>query len=155
MKANAGSMNKSRPTRERSVMIRPLLVLAAFFVLTLGVATGSFAAEPFAPVMAQIQNMTRGPGLYLNLLKFVPVVFIYLLWVKTTDWVEHDTNELNNLKFGIWHSIMFFPACSGSCSRWRCRFTFWGWGSWSWRIQRRYLHMYLCVIRRSPTTKKC
>ena len=43
--------------------------------------------------------MTRGPGLYLNLFKFVPVVLIYLLWAWTTDWVEHDTKELNNLKF--------------------------------------------------------
>ena len=94
-------------------MIRPLLALFTFFVLTLGVAAGSSAAEPFSPVLAQIQNMTRGPGLYLNLFKFVPVVLIYLLWARTTDWVEHDTKELNNLKFGIWHSAIFFSGVLG------------------------------------------
>ena len=57
--------------------------------------------------------MTRGPGLYLNLFKFVPVVLIYLLWAWTTDWVEHDTKELNNLKFGIWNSVIFFSGVLG------------------------------------------
>ena len=77
-------------------MIRPFLALVIFFVLTLGFAAGSSAAEPFFPVLAQIQKMSRGPGMYLNLFKFVPVVLIYLLWARTTDWVEHDTKELNN-----------------------------------------------------------
>jgi general secretion pathway protein E len=57
--------------------------------------------------------MTRGPGLYLNLFKFVPVVLIYLMWARTTDWVEHDTKELNNLKFGIWNSAVFFSGALG------------------------------------------
>ena len=48
--------------------------------------------------------------MYLNLFKFVPVVLIYLLWAWTTDWVEHDTQELNNLKFGIWNSVVFFSG---------------------------------------------
>ena len=91
-------------------MIRPFLALFTFLVLTLGAAAGSYAAEPFAPLLAQIQHMTRGPGLYLNLFKFVPVVLIYLLWARTTDWVEHDTKELNNLKFGVWNSAVFFSG---------------------------------------------
>ena len=52
-----------------------------------------------APILAQAPNISRGPGLYLNLFKFIPVVLIYLLWTWTTDWVEHDTKELNNVKF--------------------------------------------------------
>ena len=64
-------------------------------------------------VLAQIPHMTRGPGLYLNLFKFVPVVLIYLLWAWTTDWVEHDTKDLNNLKFGIWNSVIFFSGVLG------------------------------------------
>lgn len=94
-------------------MIRPFLAFVTFLVLTLGAAAGSSAAEPFSPVLAQIQHMTRGPGLYLNLFKFVPVVLIYLLWARTTDWVEHDTKELNNLRFGIWHSVIFFSGVLG------------------------------------------
>ena len=55
----------------------------------------------------------RGPGMYLNLFKFVPVVLIYLLWAWTTDWVEHDTKELNNLKFATWNSVVFFSGVLG------------------------------------------
>ena len=45
--------------------------------------------------------------------KFVPVVLIYLLWAWTTDWVEHDTKDLNNVKFGIWNSVVFFSGVLG------------------------------------------
>ncbi len=38
---------------------------------------------------------------------------VYLLWTWTTDWVEHDTNELNNLKFGTWNSAVFFSGVLG------------------------------------------
>ena len=55
----------------------------------------------------------RGPGFYLNLFKFIPVVVIYLLWTWTTDWVEHDTKELNNLKFALWNSVVFFSGVLG------------------------------------------
>ena len=41
-------------------MIRPFLAILTFVVLTLGVAAGSYAAEPFSPVLAQIQHMSRG-----------------------------------------------------------------------------------------------
>ena len=51
--------------------------------------------------------------MYLNLFKFVPVLLIYLLWVWTTDWVEHDTQELNNLKFATWNSVVFFSGVLG------------------------------------------
>ncbi len=38
---------------------------------------------------------------------------VYLLWSWTTDWVEHDTKELNNLKFGMWNSAVFFSGVLG------------------------------------------
>jgi type II secretory ATPase GspE/PulE/Tfp pilus assembly ATPase PilB-like protein len=57
--------------------------------------------------------MSRGPGMYLNLLKFIPVLLIYILWAWTTDWVEHDTQELNNLKFAVWNSAVFFSGVLG------------------------------------------
>ena len=81
-------------------MFRLSLAFFAFFVLVFGAAGQVSAAEPLPIVLAQIHNMTRGSGLYLNLFKFVPVVLIYILWAWTTDWVEHDTKDLNNLKFG-------------------------------------------------------
>src|SRR4051794_29642784 len=94
-------------------MIRPSLVLATFLVLVLGGAAGADAAEFLSPILAQAPNLSRGPGFYLNLYKFIPVVVIYLLWAWTTDWVEHDTKELNNVKFATWNTVVFFAGVLG------------------------------------------
>ena len=94
-------------------MFRLSLAFFAFLVLVFGAAGQVSAAEPLPIVLAQIHNMTRGTGLYLNLFKFVPVVLIYILWAWTTDWVEHDTKDLNNLKFGVWNSAVFFSGVLG------------------------------------------
>ncbi|MGC8640235.1 MAG: GspE/PulE family protein [Isosphaeraceae bacterium] len=94
-------------------MIRPFLVLALVLVATLGAAAGVDAAEVFSPLLAQAPNISRGPGFYLNLYKLVPVLVVYLLWTWTTDWVEHDTRELNNLKFATWNSVVFFSGVLG------------------------------------------
>jgi len=91
-------------------MFRPFLALLTFLVLSLGVAAASDAAELFPGLLAQLPHMQRGPGMYLNLLKFIPVVIVYLLWAWTTDWVEHDTQDLNNTRFAVWNSAIF---CSG------------------------------------------
>jgi general secretion pathway protein E len=94
-------------------MFRLPLALFAFCILVFGAGSVVQAAEPLPVVLAQIHNMTRGTGLYLNLFKFVPVVLIYILWAWTTDWVEHDTKDLNNLKFGVWNSVVFFSGALG------------------------------------------
>ena len=94
-------------------MIRPSLVLFSFLALTLGAAAASQAAEILPMLLAQSPGIVRGPGMYLNLLKFIPVVLIYIMWAWTTDWVEHDTQDLNNLKFGTWNSAMFFSGVLG------------------------------------------
>lgn len=94
-------------------MYRVLTVLLIFLLLTLGLATTSQAADAFPAIIAQIPNMYRGPGMYLNLFKFVPVVIVYLLWAWTTNWVEHDTRELNNLKFAVWNGVSSLRVSSG------------------------------------------
>jgi type II secretory ATPase GspE/PulE/Tfp pilus assembly ATPase PilB-like protein len=95
-------------------MTRPSLVLWTFLFAILGLAAASEAAEAVPLILAQLPNFSgRGPGMYLNLLKFIPVLAIYLLWVRTTDWVEHDTQELNNLKFATWNSVIFFSGVLG------------------------------------------
>jgi general secretion pathway protein E len=94
-------------------MIRPLLVLATVILAILGAVAGADAAELLVPVLAQAPSISRGPGFYLNLYKFIPVVVIYLLWTWTTDWVEHDTKELNNVKFALWNSVVFFSGVLG------------------------------------------
>jgi general secretion pathway protein E len=96
-------------------MYRLFPALLAFLVLSLFAVTASQAAEPASDffMLAQIPNMTRGPGMYLNLFKFVPVVIIYILWAWTTNWVEHDTKELNNVRFAVWNSAVFFSGVLG------------------------------------------
>jgi general secretion pathway protein E len=94
-------------------MIRVFLALVTFGVVTFGAAAGADAAEPIASILAQIPHMSRGPGMYLNLFKFIPVVLVFLLWARTTDWVEHDTQDLNNLRFGLWNSVVFFSGALG------------------------------------------
>ncbi len=94
-------------------MIRPFLVLATFLIVTLGVVAGAEAADLLSPLLAQSPGVARGPGFYLNLYKFIPVVVIYLLWTWTTDWVEHDGKTLNNLKFETWNSVVFFSGVLG------------------------------------------
>ena len=82
-------------------MIRPRLVLATLALLTLGAAAGADAAELPGVLLAQSKGLVRGPGLYLNLLKFLPVLAVYLLWAWTTYWVDDDAKELNNLRFEL------------------------------------------------------
>jgi general secretion pathway protein E len=94
-------------------MNRQFAALVTFLIVTFGFAATAGADEWAPIVLAQVSNMSRGPGMYLNLFKFVPVVLIYILWAWTTDWVEHDTQELNNLKFPIWNSAVFFSGVLG------------------------------------------
>src|SRR5262249_50875558 len=100
-------------SEERPAMIRPSLVLSTTLILILGGAVAAQAAELVPVVLAQSQTVPRGPGFYLNLFKFIPVVLIYLLWAWTTDWVEHDTQDLNNPRFGLWNSVVFFSGVLG------------------------------------------
>ncbi len=94
-------------------MIRLFLVLATVVLLVLGAAAGAEAAEHLGPILAQSPSIVRGPGFYLNLYKFIPVLVIFLLWTWTTDWVEHDTKDLNNVKFATWNSVIFFSGVLG------------------------------------------
>ena len=94
-------------------MFRLSLAFFAFFVLIFGAAAAVHAAEPLPAILAQIPNMTRDTGMYLNLFKFVPVVLIYILWAWTTDWVEHDTKDLINPRFGLWNSVVFLSGVLG------------------------------------------
>src|SRR4051812_8335575 len=69
-------------------MIRPRLTLATFALVALGLSTGVDAAETALALFAQTADVPRGPGLYLNLFKFLPVLVIYVLWVWSTHWVD-------------------------------------------------------------------
>ena len=40
--------------------------------------------------------------------KLLAIWLLFLIWVKSADWVNRDT-QLNNLGYGTWNPILFFP----------------------------------------------
>jgi type II secretory ATPase GspE/PulE/Tfp pilus assembly ATPase PilB-like protein len=99
-------------------MFRPRIAVATFALATLGLATTAGAADLTGFLLAQSSSIVRGPGFYLNLLKFIPVLAIYLLWAWTTYWVDDDTRELNNIRFEMWNSVVFFTGLLGFALFW-------------------------------------
>lgn len=70
-------------------------------------------ADAFSAVLAQVDKMDRGPGFYVNLYKFVPIVLLYLIWVWTTAWVDRDARELGNENRPLWNAAVFFSGIVG------------------------------------------
>ena len=101
-------------------MIRPRLALATLLLVLFGFAHAADAAEAAWFLFAQsaAMNTQRGPGFYLSLFKFLPVLAIYMMWVKSSDWVDDDCRELNNLKFELWNSVVFFTGVLGLAMVW-------------------------------------
>ncbi len=136
-------------------MNRQFAALVTFLVVTFGFAAAAGAEEYFPAVLAQVPNMSRGPGLYLNLFKFVPVVLIYILWAWTTNWVEHDTQELNNLKFAIWNSAVFFSGVLGLVLALAIPIYFLGLGLLLLAYFIPLFTYIYAATRPCPTTRKC
>ncbi len=80
--------------------------------------TASRTSRVFLLAQSAAMSSLRGPGFYLNLFKFVPVLLLYLLWARTTYWVDHDCRELNNLKFETWNSVVFLTGLLGFALLW-------------------------------------
>src|SRR4051812_36540197 len=100
-------------------MIRPRLALATFALTTLGAAAGADAAELVGAVLlAQAPGIQRGPGMYMDLLKFFPVLAVFLLWAWTTYWVDDDAKNLNNQKFATWNTVIFLSGILGLALVW-------------------------------------
>jgi type II secretory ATPase GspE/PulE/Tfp pilus assembly ATPase PilB-like protein len=101
-------------------MFRPtrVVLLLAFLAGLLGFAATADAAGTLTGLFAQSATVPRGPGFYVNLFKFAPVVLIYLLWVWTSDWVEHDMQDLANLKFEQWNTVIFISGVLGLIMIW-------------------------------------
>ncbi|MGE5756898.1 MAG: GspE/PulE family protein [Planctomycetaceae bacterium] len=99
-------------------MNRPRLILAAFALTTLGAAAGADADGLVGALLAQSPGIQRGPGFYLNLPKFAPVLAVFLLWARTTSWVDDDCKEMGNVKFELWNSVIFFSGLLGFALIW-------------------------------------
>ena len=53
-------------------------------------------------------SFTRGPGLYFSIWKVLAILALYLLWVRTTDWVSRDTQQYG-FDYAIWTAVAFIP----------------------------------------------
>jgi type II secretory ATPase GspE/PulE/Tfp pilus assembly ATPase PilB-like protein len=59
----------------------------------------------------------RGPGGYLSLPKILFCWLLFLLWVRTTDWVNQDVQRLR-LDYSIWNSSVFFSFVAAFVVMW-------------------------------------
>ncbi len=94
-KSNTAVVHSRRP----SVLFQSAIcnLQSAIAILFLLAAPGLAAAgEPTFP---------RGPGFYFNFFKLVPVVVVYLCWVRTCWWVDQDADELG-LPTATWNPLM-------------------------------------------------
>ena len=99
-------------------MLRPRMFLV-LCLTTFGLAAVAEAGDGALPILlAQSATVPRGPGFYLNLFKFVPVVVIFLMWAWTSDWVDDDTKELNNVRFEMWNTVVFATGILGFALMW-------------------------------------
>jgi type II secretory ATPase GspE/PulE/Tfp pilus assembly ATPase PilB-like protein len=63
---------------------------------------------PPATQFGKTPDTGRGHGFYLSLSRFILVWILFLLWVKTADWVSQDCIRLD-MSYTIWNGIMFGP----------------------------------------------
>ena len=68
--------------------------------------------ESWLLVLAQA---TRPAPLYLNPIKLVPVLLIYLLWVFTIAWADRESkeNRLLYLQRAFWNGVLFWSGIAG------------------------------------------
>ncbi len=92
---------------------RVILAFTGVWVLSAAAAARADDLGWSAMLLAQSASVPRGPGMYINLFKFVPVVIVYLLWVWTSDWVDDDLKRLGNLRFSTWNSVVFSTGVLG------------------------------------------
>jgi len=59
----------------------------------------------------------RGPGGYLSLPKFLICWLLFLLWVRTVDWVNQDVQQ-NRLSYALWNSAVFFSFAAAFVLMW-------------------------------------
>jgi len=93
------------------VLRAAVIIAIAFVVYVMGVGE-LFAASDNWPAFELPQKLTtnfRGPGSYLSLFKIFAAWLVFLGWVKTTDWVNTDLQELNHkqLNYLQWNPIVF------------------------------------------------
>ncbi len=92
--------------------ILPAALLPILLVLVDAQKAFADAAWPNEDVPFQ-----RGPGGYLSIPKIAFCWLLFVLWVKTTDWVNQDVQQ-NRLSYAKWNSIVFFSFVAAFILTW-------------------------------------
>jgi type II secretory ATPase GspE/PulE/Tfp pilus assembly ATPase PilB-like protein len=83
------------------VLVGVVLAVGAGVLLA---ADGPWPA--FEPAPAPGKDF-RGPGHYLSWIRILACWLVFLTWVKTTDWVSIDCQEIKKLNYLRWNPIVF------------------------------------------------
>ncbi len=88
-----------------------------FFVLLVLFCTDAVWAQantwPAYPLGGEGEHaIDRGPGGYFSWIKLLAIFLVYLLWVKTTDWVNQDCQKLD-LPYAVWNLVVYVPFLIG------------------------------------------
>ena len=88
--------------------MRRFLLISATVVFIVVLCAGDLLAAsgewPAVPINAR---GWRGPGFYLSWPKILVCWLLFLLWVKTTDWVNCDCQEVKVMDYLRWNPIIF------------------------------------------------
>lgn len=53
-------------------------------------------------------SIVRSPQFFLSWPKLLPLWLLFLIWVRSVDWVNRDC-QLHELGYGTWNAVVFFP----------------------------------------------
>jgi len=107
--------------------MRKLLIVAIVLAVGVGWAGQLLAADaglwPPVPDVGPHDTGWRGPGFYLSPVKVGLSFIVFLLWVRTTDWVSRDC-QMYNLDYLKWNPIVFGTFMGAQVLLWLLP-TFW------------------------------
>lgn len=87
--------------------MRRFLIISAVIAFLLVICAGDLLAAGEWPAMPLSPKGWRGPGFYLSWPKIIACWFLFMLWVKTTDWVNVDCQEVKAMDYMRWNPIVF------------------------------------------------
>jgi type II secretory ATPase GspE/PulE/Tfp pilus assembly ATPase PilB-like protein len=86
-------------------MFRVLLLLAVVAAVVMLGTSDAFAQQARWPAV-ELKNDWRGPGNYLSGIKIIACWVVFMMWVRSTDWVSRDGQEIR-LHYLRWNPIVF------------------------------------------------
>jgi type II secretory ATPase GspE/PulE/Tfp pilus assembly ATPase PilB-like protein len=71
----------------------------------------------FLPLFAAVPPFPRGPGLYVEWYALIPVVLVYLGWVRLCWWVDRDARQFKQ-RLLLWNPVLLAGGLLGLLAVW-------------------------------------